>query len=140
MGMPASCRICQKNTLSNRCVFYLFEGGDQGSLVNLRNQNVLAGNVQQAYTFLRRFKGLMFTNEFPSGNSLHIKPCNSIHTFFMKYKIDILFLDDDKQVIDLKKEMMPGKLSVCKKASSVIELPAGTIDKTETQVGDYIQF
>jgi uncharacterized protein len=131
--------LSEEHTVKFGVFFYLFEGGNQGSLINLRNQFVLANAVDQADTFIKRLKGLMFTNEFPLGNSLHIKPCNSIHTFFMKYEIDILFLDEDQKVIDLQKEMVPGKIKVCKKASSVIELPARTIEKTETKIGDYIQ-
>jgi uncharacterized protein len=109
-------------------------------LVNLSNGNVLAEDMKTAYHFLKRLKGLMFSKHLPIGNALHIQPCQSIHTFFMKYDIDVIYLDKEMKVIKITHAMKPGKVgNVVKSARSVVELPAGVIQKTDTQVGHVLQ-
>ena len=95
----------------------------------------------QAYRFFKRLKGLMFTNELATGCALHIKPCRSIHTFFMKYEIDVLYLDKKDVVVGIDERMSPGKVGqVYSRVASVIELPAGLLQETNTKVGDTVQF
>ena len=109
-------------------------------LVNLDTNEVIAEHVKGAYTFWSRFKGLMLTESMPENAALHIYPCTSIHTFFMKYCIDILYLDKEKKIVGIEKELEPGKIG--KKwmnAKSVIELPAGTINKTSMVIGQKVE-
>ena len=65
--------------------------------------------MEIADTFTRRFKGLMFKKEAPNYGLL-IKPCNSIHTFFMKFSIDVLFVDRENNVIKVIRDLQPGKI------------------------------
>lgn len=110
-------------------------------LINLDNGQVVANDVQEARTFLKRLKGLMFTKQLPSGCALHIQPCQSIHTFFMNYSIDILHLDRDYRVVATEENVAPGKIGKkVLQTASVVELPAGSIHQTDTQVGQAVQF
>ncbi len=102
---------------------------------------ILATEVKTANTFFTRLKGLMFTNELPVGTALHITPCGSIHTFFMQYSIDVIYLDTQRRIVGLQSNLAPGKLgAVITSAASVLELPAGTLERTQTQVGQQIEF
>lgn len=117
------------------------DGGEAVKLVNLSNDREVARNVDQAYSFFKRFKGLMFTDELHSGNGLHIKPCQSVHTFFMNYTVDIIYLNDGNVVVALDEELVPGKVgNRYVDARSVVELPAGTIKITEVKVGNQLEF
>jgi uncharacterized membrane protein (UPF0127 family) len=87
-------------------------------------------------TYFERVRGLLGTANLREGHGLLIKPCNSIHTFFMQMPIDVLFLDSKNNVIRLKPHMKPGRLSTCLRATSVLELMAGQIHISGIQQGD----
>ncbi|MCD8508814.1 MAG: DUF192 domain-containing protein [Bacillus sp. (in: Bacteria)] len=110
-------------------------------LVNLGNGKTIATNVGQAYNFFTRLKGLMFTDKLHSGDGLHIKPCPSVHTFFMKYAIDILYLNKENVVVAIDEALAPGKVGKrYKGAHSVVELSVGSVKASETEVGQKIEF
>jgi uncharacterized protein len=107
--------------------------------VNLTNGAELANHVSTADTFFRRLKGLMFTESLPAGHGLLIQPCQSIHTFFMNYSIDVLYLSKDLEIVGLDETIKPAKVGKFqKRAVSVLELPAGTIRKSGTKIGHYL--
>ncbi|MBU9714004.1 DUF192 domain-containing protein [Evansella tamaricis] len=109
-------------------------------VVNLSNQKMIAPNVDKAYGFYKRLKGLMFTEELLSGCGLHIKPCPSVHTFFMKYAIDVLYLNKENVVVGIDEALAPGKVGKrYKGAASVVELSIGSVKTSETQVGDKVE-
>ncbi len=90
-----------------------------------------------ANNFFTRFKGLMGTRTLPAGGGLWIVPCNSIHMFFMKIPLDVIFLDKNHNVVHLIENIKPWRVSkIVAKAHSVIELPVGTIANSRTIVGD----
>ena len=108
--------------------------------VNHTTGNVLADNVSIADNLLSRMKGLLGRSTLPSGEGLWIKPCMGVHTFGMKFSIDVVFLDREKRVVELARVLRPNRMSlIYSKASSVLELPAGTIDATHTVPGDTIE-
>ncbi len=108
-------------------------------LVNVSNGAVLAHQVEQAHTFGRRLKGLMFRNHLPETHAMHIQPCRSIHTFFMRFPIDVLYLDEALKVVHIAEHLRTGKVTQpVLKARSVVELVAGTIQTSGTKVGDHI--
>jgi uncharacterized protein len=110
-------------------------------LVQAGNGNIVAQEVMRANTFFRRLKGLMFTKSLPSGCCLHIQPCRSVHTFFMKYTIDILYLDAQYNIIGVEAKLKPGKIgAVYSNSVSVIELPEGTIQQKDIQIGQAVRF
>ena len=83
----------------------------------------------------------MGTVDFPVGKGLHIVPCNSIHTFFMRIAIDALFLDRQLKVVKVLPAMPPWRMSsIYFGAHSVLELPAGVSAASETSEGDQLVF
>lgn len=110
-------------------------------VMNLTRNTLLADHAGKADSFMRRFKGLMGVTDFPMGHGLHIEPCNSIHTFFMKIPIDALFLDAKGEVVDVCHAMPAWRMSrVYFSAKSVLELPAGTALASKTEAGDRLSF
>ena len=86
-------------------------------------------------------KGLLGRGEFPTGEALIITQCQSIHMFFMKFPIDVIFCDDENRVVGLCQEIKPFCLSpIFFKACCAIELPSGMIAASKTQIGDYIKW
>jgi uncharacterized protein len=85
-------------------------------------------------------KGLLGKNSLMAGEGLLIRPCKGIHTFGMRFPIDVLFLDKNSHVIAIIKNIQPNKMTrLYLGASGVIELSAGTIDATATKPGDRIE-
>ncbi|WP_088007102.1 DUF192 domain-containing protein [Indiicoccus explosivorum] len=110
-------------------------------LINFSNGRTIAADLKEAYRFWPRFKGLMMTEQFPEGGALHLAPCPSVHTFFMKYAIDVLYLNEENGIVGLEENLEPGKLGRrFPGARSVIELPAGTIRRTSAAVGHTVAF
>ena len=108
-------------------------------VVNLDNGAELAEIAVTANTFFKRLKGLMFTKSLPAGHGLHIKPCRSIHTFFMRYPIDVLYLSEDYEIVGMDETIKPATVGKYqRRAISVLELPAGTIRGIETKIGHYL--
>lgn len=100
----------------------------------------LGNDISLATSMTARMKGLLGKNTLPPGKGLLIRPCKGIHTFLMKFPIDVIFLDKDNQVIALFRELPPNRLTnIYPKAASVLELPAGTIPLTSV-VGERINF
>lgn len=109
-------------------------------IINQTKDTVLAKEVIIADTFLKRIKGLLGRKDFLPGEALIIKPCNSIHTFFMRFPIDVLFLDGRNRVIRALKDIPPFHLSgIYFSSRHAIELPAGVIASTATEEGDTLQ-
>jgi uncharacterized membrane protein (UPF0127 family) len=110
-------------------------------LVNKTDGKVISENLAVADTFFKRLKGLMFTKELPAQEALHIIPCNEIHTFFMNYSIDVLYLDKDKRIVHMDEEMEPGKIGKkVENAISVVELPGGRIKTKSLKLGQSVEF
>lgn len=107
---------------------------------NITTNVKICSNVLAATSFFKRFKGLMFTKELPQDFSIFIKPCGQIHTFFMNYNIDVLYLDKDNIILDTDENLEPGKIGKkVKGAVSVIELPGGKISKTGIKAGQALE-
>jgi len=100
---------------------------------------VLAARAQSADTSAERRTGLLKHTHLEPGDGLWIVPCESVHSFFMKFTIDVLYLDRKHRVKKLRREMAPWRVSACLTAHSVLELPAGTIVRTGTQAGDQLE-
>ena len=92
-----------------------------------------------ADTSSKRRVGLLRHERLESGTGLWIVPCESVHTFFMKFPIDLVYVDRKKRVKKVRHAVPPWRLSACLTAHSVLELPAGTVEKTGTRPGDELQ-
>ena len=112
---------------------------DPFAITNPRTGATLASATRLANNFWTRFRGLMGTPSLPPGEGLLIVPCNSVHCFGMKYAIDVLFLSKEGEVLHMIPDMQPRRVSpIIKKARATLELPAGTIAATGTQIGDQL--
>jgi uncharacterized membrane protein (UPF0127 family) len=103
---------------------------------NITRGTVLASSLEVADTGPARNKGLLTRDGLAPGEGLWIVPCQSVHTFFMRFPIDLVYLDARKRVRKVRSAVGPGRISFCFTAQSVIELAAGSIQKTQTQRGD----
>lgn len=93
--------------------------------------------ITKADTYLKRLKGLMFETKPFANKGLLLTPCDSIHMFFMKFPLDIVFLDEENTIVDIRCNLQPWKIAIPKKkAYATLELPVGLIQKYNIQVGD----
>jgi uncharacterized membrane protein (UPF0127 family) len=108
---------------------------------NQTRQTSIVGNVEKAASTLRRMKGLLGKKSMPENYGLWITPCQSIHTFFMRFPIDVIFLSPDLHVVKIFPSIEPFRLSSwVHSAQSALELASGTIANSGTQVGDQVEF
>ncbi len=91
-----------------------------------------------ADTSAKRRVGLLKHPGLEAGTGLWILPCESVHTFFMKFAIDLVYLDRKKKVRKVRNAVPAWRMSACLTAHSILELPAGTAARTGTQAGDQL--
>ncbi len=103
---------------------------------NRTRQTVVADAADKADTSAERRTGLLKHSHLAPGEGLWIVPCESVHTFFMKFPIDLVYLDKALRVKKVRSAVPAWRLSACLSAHSILELPAGTIERTQTSVGD----
>jgi uncharacterized protein len=111
----------------------------QGYAFNRTRQCYLATELRLAATHWSRFRGLMGRNagDFGAGKALWIVPCHGVHTLAMRFPIDVLYLDRNKVVVHLEQGLKPWRVApVRMAATSVLELPEGTLRSTGTLIGD----
>jgi uncharacterized membrane protein (UPF0127 family) len=109
-------------------------------VANLSRNTVLATSMELADSSPKRNKGLLGRSRLAPGEGLWILPCEAIHTFGMKFPIDLVYLDGKNRIKKLCRDVPPWRLSVCLSARSVLELPSGAIRETKTRPGDIIEF
>ena len=107
---------------------------------NLTRQTILAARVEVADHGAKRSKGLLGRACLMPGEGLWIVPCEAVHTFCMRFAIDLVYIDRHKRVMKVRSDVMPWRMSACLSAYSVIELAAGTVRETRTQAGDLLDF
>jgi uncharacterized membrane protein (UPF0127 family) len=106
---------------------------------NLTRQTILATAVEVADSGARRSKGLLGRKSLEPGTGLWIVPCEAVHTFWMQFPIDLVYLDRSLRIRKLRSSVPPWRLSGCMTAHSVLELAAGTIRDTKTEPGDRLE-
>ena len=109
-------------------------------MTNRARGTILANRLEVADSAPKRTKGLLGRDGLGSGEGLWIIPCESVHTFFMRFAIDLVYLDRRNRVKKIRSVVVPWRVSACLSAHSVLELPAGTIRKTMTEAGDMLEF
>ena len=108
-------------------------------VLNVTRGTRLAMRLESAHTGSTRRKGLLGRKGLEPGGGLWIAPCESVHTFFMQFPIDLVYLDRKHTVKKVKDSVGPWRLSGCISAQSVLELPAGTIRESKTERGDTLE-
>jgi uncharacterized membrane protein (UPF0127 family) len=108
--------------------------------INLTRDARLTECGHVADTFLTRLVGLLRHKSLEFGDGLWIVPCNSIHSIGMRFDFDAVFLDKNLRVVHLVREMKSTRISkIVFAAKSVLELPAGVIERTGTELGDQFE-
>ncbi|HRW46386.1 MAG TPA: DUF192 domain-containing protein [Caldilinea sp.] len=86
-----------------------------------------------------RLRGLIGVRDLPQGNGLVIDPCRGVHCMFMSIPIDVVYVDKQHTVVALDRAMKPWSVGkIYRNSQYVIEAPVGTIDRSQTQVGDQL--
>lgn len=107
---------------------------------NLSTGAVIADKIAVAATRATRRTGLLKHSSLGDGEGLWIVPCRGVHTFQMKFAIDVLALDGDGIVIDRVTNMQPWRIRLPRRGTAgVLELAAGSLDRTGTSLGDRIE-
>jgi hypothetical protein len=107
---------------------------------NLTRNTVLATCMEVADSAAKRSRGLLGRECLAPGEGLWIRPCEAVHTFWMRFPIDLIYLDRKNRIRKLVNSVPPWRLSACLLAHSVLEFPSGTIRDTHTQPGDTLEF
>ncbi|NPV70271.1 MAG: DUF192 domain-containing protein [Firmicutes bacterium] len=106
-------------------------------ILNATTGDVLAQCAETASTPLRRLRGLMFRAGMLAGSALVIEPCNGIHTCFMRFPIDVVFVARDMRAILSARSVAPWRfIPWVKGARLVVEFPAGTLSRAPVRPGD----
>jgi uncharacterized protein len=92
-----------------------------------------------ADTPLTRLRGLLGRSALPAGEGLLIRPAPSIHTFFMRFAIDAVFLDGELRVVAIERGLGPGRIAGSRGARAVLELGAGEAARRGVRHGDTLQ-
>ena len=109
-------------------------------IFNRTRHTVLGTSIQMADCGATRRKGLLGRSGLSWGEGLWIVPCESVHTFWMRFPIDLVYLDRNKKVKKVRSGVAPWRVSACLSAHSVLELVSGTISTTQTRPGDTLEF
>lgn len=115
--------------------------GQRLQVVNQDREVVLVQRLELALRLGQRLRGLLGRSPLAAGEGLLIRPCNGVHTFFMGYPIDVLFLDRQGQVVAAQRDLRPWRLtSLVAGAEATLELAAGAARRSGTRTGDRLSF
>lgn len=104
-----------------------------------KNNQIVCMQTEMAKNPWTRLKGLMFREGLPEGHGLWIEPCSDIHSCFMRFEFDAVFLDKKGKVLHTISKMKPWGMSGWIKGTRVVlELDGGVVEATQTEVGDQL--
>jgi uncharacterized membrane protein (UPF0127 family) len=100
----------------------------------------MAENLVLANTALKRLRGLLGRSSLAPHEALWLRPCNSIHTFWMRFAIDVIFLDRTLRIVKMVENLRPFRLTrPAWQAASVIEMAAHSISRLDLHIGDELR-
>lgn len=100
---------------------------------------IISKDILIADTLVTRLIGLMFKKSLVGAEGLLLNPCNSIHTFFMRYSLDIVFINSENRVVKIIREIKPWRMTwIYFRAKKTLELPAGKLP-TDLKEGDLLE-
>jgi uncharacterized membrane protein (UPF0127 family) len=105
-------------------------------LVNARTNGIIADHLLAAFDSKSRKTGLLAHPSLAAGTAMIIAPTNAIHTFFMKFAIDVLFVAKDGLIVKTRESMAPWRVSAAWRAFGVVEVAAGTLARLDVKCGD----
>lgn len=107
-------------------------------LVRVPDGNVVAARVEGALDSATRRKGLLGRDALAADAALIIAPCSAVHTFFMRFAIDVVFVSRDGRVLKIAPAVVPWRTTGSLRAYAVIELAAGSAARAELRAGDQL--
>ena len=110
---------------------------DHVELLRSNGQRICRARV--AGSFATRFRGLMGVAALPAGEGLLLPRTRSVHTHFMRFPIDVVFLDDERRVVAIRPALRPWRMASAKGARSVLELAAGECERVGLATGDVLE-
>lgn len=117
------------NTINYKSLFVMLRGGGSTLLIE---------KMQIADNFYTRMKGLLTHQRFTEIEGMLITPCNCVHTFGMRFPIDIVFIDKHRRVISSRKNVNKNRVAGVFKAKHTLELPAGKLECLAIRAGDQL--
>ncbi len=115
-------------------------GAERLHVINVTRKTTLASSAEVAKSGGKRSKGLLGRDCLTPGEGMWIVPCEAIHTFFMRFAIDLVYLDRKNRIKKVASGVRPWRLSACLSAHSVLELPSGTVQNSQSRPGDFVEF
>ena len=113
---------------------------DSGVVVLVRGDgSTVCERCVVANKMLPRMRGLLGRRSLPAGEGLLIRPAPSVHTFFMRFPIDVVFLSRAGEVLKVSADVGPWRARSCRGAYAVLELAAGEAERRGVAVGDHIE-
>jgi uncharacterized membrane protein (UPF0127 family) len=106
------------------------------SLMNARTQEPLATSVELATTRRTRRRGLLGRNSLDRSAALVLEPCAAVHTAFMRFSIDLVFVDREGCAVKLVEDLPPWRIALSTGAHAVIEMAAGSLRRLDLSIGD----
>jgi uncharacterized membrane protein (UPF0127 family) len=106
--------------------------------IRLERGGVVCERCLMATTMGSRTKGLLGRDRLDPDEGIWIQPTNSIHMFFMRFAIDVVWAGADGRVLKLTRGIKPWRMAMCRGAKVALELAEGTIDRTGVGVGDHL--
>ena len=104
-----------------------------------KSKNSVVAQARVAASFGERLRGLMGQRRLEEESGLVFYRAGSIHTFFMRFPLDIIFLDKNKRVAKIYAYLKPNRVAVCSRSAVTLELVAGRARQTDLEVGDYLE-
>jgi len=106
---------------------------------NVETGALIASRVRVASNRFDRAIGLLTSSRLDPGEGLLITPCRGVHTWFMRFAIDLLAIDEDGEVVDAVAGLPPWRIRLPRpRGFNVLELPEGSLKRTRTQIGHHI--
>ena len=109
------------------------------TLRNIRSGRPVATVIESALDSRSRKRGLLGRDRFPPGHALVIAPTNPVHTFSMRFNIDIVFANREGRVVKIRTDVPPRRITGALTGFAVIELAAGELQRSDTRVGDVLK-
>jgi uncharacterized membrane protein (UPF0127 family) len=108
-------------------------------IINITKNKIIAQKSRIARNTFTRFIGLMGRKSLVTGEALVLYPCSGIHTYFMRFSIDCIFLDQNNCVIHIIRNLKPWKITpIIHNSRTVIELPGNSLSELDAELGDKI--
>lgn len=112
---------------------------NERSLSVTSTDTVIAAQVELADSAWKRMRGLLGRGSLAADAGMRFEPASSLHMMFMRFAIDVVYVDRDERVVKLVRNFKPWRFSWARGARTAYELPVGSIDRSDVAVGDELE-